>query len=81
MGRCVFMPSAVIQSFVYHPGQKALEVRFTTGRCYIYHDVPAEAVEAFRRSRSKGRHFNTRIRGRYGFSRLQEAEGPPVRRR
>jgi hypothetical protein len=62
------MPSTVIQSVAYRPEQRELDVTFTTGRRYLFHDVPPEAAEAFRQARIKGRHFNSRIRGRYRFS-------------
>ena len=47
---------------------------FTTGRGYVYRDVPPEAAEALRAAFSKGRHFNRRIRGRYRHS---EEAGEP----
>jgi hypothetical protein len=62
------MPSRVIRRFAYDAEGRELEVLFTTGRCYVFHDVPAEAAEAFRAAFSKGRHFNARIRGRYRFT-------------
>jgi hypothetical protein len=62
------MPSTVIRSIAYRPEQRELDVVFITGRRYLFHDVPPEAAEAFRAARSKGRHFNSRIRGRYLFS-------------
>ena len=62
------MPSTVIRSIDYRPEALELDVLFTTGRRYLFHDVPPEAAEAFRQSRIKGRHFNSRIRGRYRFS-------------
>jgi lysyl-tRNA synthetase class 2 len=62
------MPSTVIRSIAYHPEARELAVVFTTGRRYLFHDVPPEAAAAFRSARIKGRHFNTRIRGRYRFS-------------
>ena len=62
------MPSTVIRSVEYRAENGELEVLFTTGRRYIFHDVPPEAAEAFRNARIKGRHFNSRIRGRYRFS-------------
>ena len=69
------MPSRVIRSFVYAPGRRELDVTFTTGRRYLFHDVPPEAAAALRAAFSKGRHFNRRIRGRYRFSELEaEAE-------
>jgi hypothetical protein len=64
------MPSTVIRSIHYRPDARELEVLFTTGRSYVFHDVPPEAAEDFRAARIKGRHFNARIRGRYRFSEL-----------
>jgi hypothetical protein len=62
------MPSAVIRTFSYRAETRELAVEFTTGRCYLFHDVPPEAAEAFRAARIKGRHFNARIRNRYRFT-------------
>jgi hypothetical protein len=68
------MPSTIIQSFDYRPGTRELVVLFTTGRRYVYLDVPAEAAEAFRGAFAKGRHFNTRIRGRYAYFECEEGD-------
>lgn len=65
------MPSTVIRSFVYRPETLELEVLFTTGRRYVYREVPAEAAEALRAAFAKGRHFNARIRGRYPFVEIE----------
>ena len=62
------MPSTVIRCFDYRPDVRELDVTFTTGRRYVFHGVPPEAAEAFRAARIKGRHFNSRIRGRYAFT-------------
>jgi hypothetical protein len=62
------MPSTVIRTISSRPEARELDVEFTTGRCYLFHDVPPEAAEAFRAARIKGRHFNARIRGRYRFT-------------
>ena len=62
------MPSSVIRSYAYDPERADLAILFTTGRRYVYHDVPQEAYEAFRAAFSKGRHFNARIRDRYDFT-------------
>ena len=56
------MPSSVIRRFVYDPSQEKLWVEFTTGRKYVYSDVPEEVANAFRSAFSKGVYFNTRIR-------------------
>lgn len=61
------MPSTVIRSFAYRPEARELEVLFTTGRRYVYAEVPPEAAEALRGAFAKGRHFNARIRGRYPY--------------
>ena len=61
------MPSTVIRSFAYRHEARELEVLFTTGRRYVYAEVPPEAVEALRGAFAKGRHFNARIRGRYHY--------------
>lgn len=67
------MPSTVIRSIAYRPDTCELDVLFTTGRRYLFHDVPPDAAEAFRSARIKGRHFNSRIRGRYLFSEASPA--------
>lgn len=64
------MPSTVIRRFEYRPEGGELEVLFTTGRRYLYRDVPPEAVAALRAAFSKGRHFNAHIRGNYSYVEL-----------
>ena len=68
------MPSSVIRSFDYRPDAHELEVLFTTGRRYLYREVPPEAADAFRSAFAKGRHFNARIRGRYCYEELDPGE-------
>jgi len=67
------MPSTVIAAIAYSPEAQQLDVLFTTGRRYLFHAVPAQVAEDFRRARIKGRHFNARIRGRYAFSEVEPA--------
>ena len=62
------MPSTIIRRFDYRAEARELEILFTTGRRYVYRDVPPEAAERFRAAFNKGRHFNARIRGRYPYS-------------
>lgn len=62
------MPSTVIRRFDYRPEAGELEVLFTTGRRYVYREVPPEEVEAFRAAFSKGRYFNAHIRDRYEYT-------------
>ena len=66
------MPSTVIRALAYRPERRELEVLFTTGRRYVFHDVPPPVGEAFCTARIKGRHFNAHIRGRYAFMEIEE---------
>jgi KTSC domain len=61
------MPSSVIRRFVYDQNEAALWVEFTTGRKYVYSDVPADVADAFRGAFAKGIYFNTRIRDRFPY--------------
>jgi hypothetical protein len=63
--RCPAMPSTVISRFVYDEMEQNLWVEFTTGRRYVYSDVPEEVANAFRSAFAKGVYFNTRIRDRF----------------
>jgi hypothetical protein len=62
------MPSRVIRSFHYDADREELEVLFTTGRRYLYHQVPKDAADAFRAAFSKGRHFNAHIRDAFDYT-------------
>ena len=66
------MPSTIIRRFDYRPDACELDILFTTGRRYVYRDVPPEAAERFRAAFNKGRHFNARIRGHYPYSEVTE---------
>ena len=68
------MPSTVIRRFVYDQTAGDLWVEFTTGRRYVYSDVPAEVADAFRSAFAKGIYFNTRIRDRYPYREILHVE-------
>ena len=68
------MPSTVIRRFDYAPERRELFVEFTTGRRYLYSDVPSEAAEALRSAFAKGVHFNRHIRGRFQWRELDAEE-------
>jgi len=68
------MPSTVIKRFDYRPEARELVVQFTTGRRYLYSQVPEEAAARFRAAFSKGSHFNRSIRDRYPCRELDPAE-------
>ena len=61
------MPSSVISAFDYEPEECRLTVLFTSGRIYVYEDVPGDIADDFRRAVSKGAFFNRRIRDHYRY--------------
>lgn len=69
------MPSSVIRGFTYDPASRELLVTFTTGRRYIYSNVPAEEADRFRGAFAKGVHFNRFIRGNYSCRELEPHGG------
>lgn len=72
------MPSTVICRFVYDQSAGDLWVEFTTGRKYVYSDVPDEVASAFRSAFSKGVYFNTRIRDQFPYREvIREEESNP----
>ena len=64
------MPSTVIRRFDYLPDRRELLVEFTTGRRYVYLDVPESEAAAMREAFAKGVFFNKRIRSRYAAREL-----------
>lgn len=56
------MPSSVIRRFAYDQSEGDLWVEFTSGRRYIYSDVPEEVARTFRGAFAKAAYFNSRIR-------------------
>ena len=68
------MPSSVIRRFVYCPDNRELWVEFTTGRRYVYSDVPDEVASAFRSAFAKGIYFNSRIRDRFAHREVTHSD-------
>ena len=68
------MPSTVIRRFLYAPESGELTVEFVTGRRYVFSEVPADDVHAFRGAFSKGAHFNRYIRNRFPCRELAPAD-------
>ena len=63
------MPSTVIRAYSYASERRQLSIVFTTGRRYIYHDVPPSLFEAMTAAFAKGEFFNAHIRDRFAFTR------------
>jgi len=68
------MPSSVIRRFVYDQNECELWVEFTTGRKYVYSNIPEEVASAFRCAFAKGIYFNTRIRDRFPHREVSHEE-------
>ncbi|MDQ2954133.1 MAG: KTSC domain-containing protein [Pseudomonadota bacterium] len=64
------MPSTVIRHFEHDPATRQLTVTFTTGRIYVYDDVPDAVAAALRAAPSKGAFFNSQIRNVYPYREL-----------
>ena len=62
------MPSTVIRKYDYDPAERELAVLFTTGRRYVYRDVPQWVFDEFASAFSKGRYFNAHIRDAYDYA-------------
>jgi len=57
--------SSNIRSVGYDPGSSTLEVEFNSGSIYQYLNVPKDEYERLMIASSKGRYFNTNIKGEY----------------
>lgn len=64
------MPSSVIKFAVYHADDRALDVRFRSGKTYRYIDVPQGEYDAYRAAFSKGQFLNAVIKKKYDFIEL-----------
>ena len=58
----------MIRRVEYEQMTRELEVTFTSGRTYIYFDVPSELYEHFLGASSKGRFFLDHIKDEYSFA-------------
>ena len=57
--------STVIRGAWYLPQRRRLELLFTSGRRYIYSNVPMAVASRFAEAESKGRFYNHEIRNRF----------------
>ena len=67
------MPSTVIRRFDYRPDAEELLIEFTTGRRYVYSQVPEQVAREMRDSFAKGIFFNRRIRDRCPWREIDDA--------
>ena len=60
-----FPASTVIRGAWYLPQRRQLDLLFTSGRRYIYSNVPLAVATEFAQAESMGRYYNAHIRNRY----------------
>ena len=58
-------PSTVIRVAWYLPERRQLDLLFTSGRRYVYSEVPMAIASRFAEAASKGRFYNVEIRNRF----------------
>jgi KTSC domain len=64
------MPSSVIRSYQYYPGEQRLRITYLSGAMYDYLGVPAEVYAAMNAYQSKGTFLNREIKGHYPFKKV-----------
>ncbi|KQM69602.1 hypothetical protein ASE74_06340 [Pedobacter sp. Leaf216] len=65
------MPSSVIKHFSYDSAKRLLKVVFVTDMVYLYKNVPEKIYKMLKASGSKGRYFNSYIKDKYKFQKLE----------
>lgn len=64
--------TTAIREIAYESTRGELMITFSSGRRYVYDNVPAGVVEAFKASGSKGPFFDHEIRGRFPHREFDE---------
>ena len=59
------VPSTVIKGAWYLPQRRQLDLLFTSGRRYVYSNVPMAVARGFAEAESKGRFYNKEVRNRF----------------
>jgi hypothetical protein len=65
--------SSMLREVGYDPETLTLEVEFTSGQVYEYHDVPPEVHADLLRAESLGQYFRANILDAYPYRRLKKA--------
>ncbi len=64
--------SSSVEEIGYDPTSMVLCVRFLESRrVYVYYDVDSSVFEDFLQAESKGKYFNSAIKGNYRYDRLR----------
>ena len=69
--------STTVASVAYDASRELLQIEFRDRTVYRYFGVPAEVHDALMRAHSKGRCFNSLIRGRFDYSLMPNAPSAP----
>lgn len=64
----IYVDSSNIEAIGYDIETSELHIQFTSGRYYIYHDVPSEIFNEMICAPSKGSFFNREVKGIYQFT-------------
>lgn len=72
------MASSVIRGAWYRPSRKELDLLFTSGRRYVYSDVPMTVAQGFAEAESKGRFYNAAIRNCFPCRKVAVRGGTPA---
>lgn len=62
--------SSLVQRAVYDASKQTLAVTFSTGRTYLYFNVPADVYSELQAAPSMGQYFNWCVRDQYEFREL-----------
>jgi len=57
--------SSNLRGFDYEPRSRMLKITFTSGRTYVYNDVPQDVVDGLASAESPGRYFSSSIKDTY----------------
>jgi predicted RNase H-like HicB family nuclease len=68
----VTSPNATIREVAYELSKRELLITFSTGRRYVYDNVPLEVVESLKRATSRGAFFNEQVHARYPHREFSE---------
>ena len=69
------LASSVIRGAWYLPKRQQLDLLFTSGRRYIYSNVPMTIANGFAAAESKGRFYNFEIRNRFPCREVERGAG------
>ena len=71
--RATAVESTTLAIIAYDEARELLQLEFRSGAAYRYFGVPGGVHEGLLRAASRGRYFNTEIRGRFRHECVAEA--------